>query len=253
MQALGAILPPGPFDGSPVLCYAQKPLAAATLQDTSMDCMESGHPMGQNLVIMVSPFGGCNQNDSIVLNQNSVQRGLGCSLSYHTTRFDIHHPYRLFTGHPDIHGGLGVVMPGQSVTPGCALLAAQVPQQSNDTGAEVPEQEPMVRCAKQDDIGVVHRVVITSGNEGYVLSTNGYYNLHSWSPVKQEHVRLSNTTTDPITVRITTVSLREPRIGDKFASRHGQAAPYPYEMDMLMLSKGNGWKHDPTGRSAIHY
>ena len=61
LQALGAILPPGPFDGSPVLCYAQKPLAAATLQDTSMDCMESGHPMGQNLVIMVSPFGGCNQ------------------------------------------------------------------------------------------------------------------------------------------------------------------------------------------------
>ena len=144
-------------------------------------------------------------------------------------------------------------MPGQAVHPGCALLAAQVPQQSNDTGAEVPEQEPMVRCAKQDDIGVVHRVVITSGNEGYVLSTNGYYNLHSWSPVKQEHVRLSNTTNDPITVRITTVSLREPRIGDKFASRHGQAASYPYEMDMLMLSKGNGWINDPTGRSAIHY
>ena len=89
--------------------------------------------MGQNFIIAVCPYGGCvhafrfgcflqknrvcdiNQNDSIVLNASSVERGLGANLSYHehshnemkwlvcvlTTRFDIHHPYILFN-HPDI-------------------------------------------------------------------------------------------------------------------------------------------------------
>ena len=90
--------------------------------------------------------------------------------------------------------------------------------------------------AKPDDIGIVHKVVITSGsgfvlyfgqkqndpgfcNEGFVLMSNGCYNLHSWSPVRQEHVRLSraSTSTEPITVRVTTVSLREPRVGDVVA------------------------------------
>ena len=147
---MGAILPPGLFDGSPALCYAQKPLCAATLPGTNMDTIECGLPMGQNMVIVVCPFGGCNQNDSIVLNKQSVERGLGCSLSYHTTRFDIHHPYRLFLGHPDIPGGLGVVLPGHTVHPGRPLLAAHIPV---GTGGEpTNEADPLLRCAKGDDI-----------------------------------------------------------------------------------------------------
>ena len=70
--AIGALLPWGPFDGSPSMCYAQKPLCASTVPDTTMDAIESGHSMGQNFVIVVCPFGGCNQNDSIVLDQGSV-------------------------------------------------------------------------------------------------------------------------------------------------------------------------------------
>ena len=107
-----------------------------------------------------------NQNDSIVLNKQSVERGLGCSLSYHTTRFDIHHPYRLFLGHPDIPGGLGVVLPGHTVHPGRPLLAAHIPPASNGEPAREGEQDPLLRCAKADDSGIVHKVVITSGNQG---------------------------------------------------------------------------------------
>ena len=125
-----------------------------------MDTMECGLPMGQNKVIVVCPFGGCNQNDSIVLNKQSVERGLGCSLSYHTTRFDIHHPYRLFLGHPDIPGGLGVVLPGHTVHPGRPLLAAHIPVGTSGESTHEAEQDPLLRCAKADDSGIVHKVVI---------------------------------------------------------------------------------------------
>lgn len=49
-QAVGAILPPGPFDGSPVLCYAQKPLCAATVPGTTMEIMKCEQSMEPGIV-----------------------------------------------------------------------------------------------------------------------------------------------------------------------------------------------------------
>lgn len=123
-QSVGAPLPPGPFDLSPAMCYAQKPLCGAALPGSQVEDIESGQPMGQNLVIAVCPYGGCNQNDSVVLNLQSIQRGVGANLAFHTTRFDIHPPYCLHA-HPDIAGGLGVVTPGTVIQTGSLMLAAR--------------------------------------------------------------------------------------------------------------------------------
>jgi hypothetical protein len=92
-------------------------------------------------------------------------------------------------------------------------------------------QEPVLRCAKVEDVGTVYRVVITCGMEGYVLLTYGAYNLHTWSPVRLDQIRLGSVCNvdkpgnggsdnatgriaDAITVRITIVSLREPQVGN---------------------------------------
>lgn len=103
---------------------------------------------------------------------------------------------------------------------------------------------PDLRHAKADDVGIVHRVVVTWGSEGhgYVLTHHSNYNLFTWSPVRPEHIRIeAPCPAESLTIRITTVSLREPRVGDKFASRHGQkgtvggilmdCADLPYTMD----------------------
>jgi DNA-directed RNA polymerase beta subunit len=52
----------GPFELSPALCYAQQPLCPATAPNTAVQAMECGLPLGQNLVVVVCPYGGCIQS-----------------------------------------------------------------------------------------------------------------------------------------------------------------------------------------------
>jgi DNA-directed RNA polymerase beta subunit len=42
-----------------------------------------------------------------------------------------------------------------------------------------------------------------------------------------EHIQIGTAVqnAEPVTIRIVTVTLREPRVGDKFASRHGRPSP----------------------------
>lgn len=43
-------------------------------------------------------------------------------------------------------------------------------------------EAPTVRLAMAEDVGVVHRVVLTTGHdEGYVIVGTGAYNLHTWA------------------------------------------------------------------------
>ena len=105
----------------------------------------------------------------------------------------------------------------------------------------------ILRVARVEDVGVVHRVVISNGAEGVVFVTANqacgrptcmfyschvglFHSLHNWAPVRgtptlpftgtvcsSASVFPAPTPGVSLAIKITTVSLRNARVGDKFA------------------------------------
>lgn len=148
-----------------------------------------------------------------------------------TARYDIHPPFRLCTTHPKI-GALGFVLPGTNIETGSPMVAAASPSRQDSANETLD-----IRLAKTENSGVVHRVVLTCGNDGYILTGQGCHtpgmnnllyppgsspatNILTHTPIRPEHIRIAPIARAPplqnesLTIRITTVSLREPRVGD---------------------------------------
>ena len=218
-QALSGFHPRG-FDINAermFLVYSQSPLCMATLPGTELRYTECTHAHGQNLLVAVMPYTGDNQNDSIIFNRQSLQRGIGISIHItQVARFDVHYPYKI---HPH-QTPFGVVMPGTQLGKGVLLVSTKNAQQP-DTNTDVK-----MRWAQTGDHGTVSKVVIVRGPEGFQLCRdsptvrpigtfdNGCIpNILDWIHIDSEM---------PVCVRIYAESMRIPRVGDKFASRHGQ-------------------------------
>lgn len=69
----------------------------------------------------------------------------------------------------------------------------------------------ILRYARAEDVGAVHRVIVTIGNDGYVLAGHASYNLSTGAPMRTDALlrRFSTATesvlacrTQPGTVRI---------------------------------------------------
>lgn len=66
-----------------VLCYPQKPLVTTR----SMEYLHFRElPAGQNAIVAISCYSGYNQEDSIIMNQSSIDRGLFRSIFYRSYR-----------------------------------------------------------------------------------------------------------------------------------------------------------------------
>lgn len=216
-----------------ILFYPQKPLVTTR----SMEYLHFRElPAGQNAIVAIACYTGYNQEDSVIMSQGAIDRGLFRSLFYRTyteeekkvagnassttddkkTTTVLHQeqftkPSRTSTLGMKRHGGGlayekiesdGLVAPGTRVVGDdiiigkVAPLASGGPQAAiaSELGQRLPShtQRDMSVAMRSTENGIVDQVMVTTNGEGY----------------KYTKVRIR--------------SKREPQMGDKFASRHGQ-------------------------------
>lgn len=192
-----------------ILYYPQKPLATTR----SMEFLKFRElPAGQNAIVAIACYSGYNQEDSVIMNQSSIDRGLFRSLFYRTytdsekmvgmtvvERFE--KPMRSDTlrmkhGTYDKVDDDGIVAPGVRVSGEDIIIGKTAPL--------APEAEELGQRTKQ------HTKVDVSTP---LRSTES-------GIVDQVLVSTSNDDLKFVKVRMRTTKI--PQIGDKFASRHGQ-------------------------------
>jgi DNA-directed RNA polymerase II subunit RPB2 len=189
-----------------VLYYPQKPLATTKAMQYLYFCEL---PAGTNAIVAIACYSGYNQEDSIIMNQSSVDRGLFRSIFYRTykseeqiktsiLREQIENPGQDVTGKK--HGSYdkldddGLASPGTRVSGEDIIIGKTIMTtvfDSNSKNSQENKRDVSV-ALRSAEAGVVDQVLITVNGKG-----NRFI---------QMRVR----------------SVRVPQVGDKFASRHGQ-------------------------------
>jgi len=187
------------MDGtSNVLSYPQKPLVSTKLSDY---VFSNQLPTGMNAIVAVGCYSGYNQEDSIIINKTSIERGLFNGFTFKTfeaeERYDTKDNVEHIIGKNPDESKLkkeynysqinndGVVEEGTFVNGSDILISKYIKNDDETFDDSVG--------LKADVDGVVDKVFID------------YMNTHKHRICK---VRISNK--------------RNPALGDKFASRHGQ-------------------------------
>ncbi|CAK7270705.1 DNA-dependent RNA polymerase II [Sporothrix epigloea] len=192
-----------------VLYYPQKPLATTR----SMEYLKFRElPAGQNAIVAILCYSGYNQEDSVIMNQSSIDRGLFRSLFFRAytdseKRVGINFvetfekPFRNDTlrlkhGTYDKLDDDGIVAPGVRVSGEDIIIGKTSPINLDHQELGQRTQSHVKRDAstplRSTENGIVDQVVVTTN---------------------QDNLRY-------VKVRVRTTKI--PQIGDKFASRHGQ-------------------------------
>ena len=190
-----------------VLFYPQKPLVTTR-------AMEHLHfrelPAGVNVVVGIMCYTGYNQEDSVIMNQSSIDRGLFRSIFYRSfkdeekkqgslTKEDLECPSRETTlgmrhGTYDKLDEDGLICPGTRVS-GEDIIIGKTSPLSDDDPSAASNRFTKRDCStgmKNSETGIIDQVLLTTNDQGLRF------------------------------VKIRVRSCRTPQVGDKFSSRHGQ-------------------------------
>ncbi|PWN45672.1 beta and beta-prime subunits of DNA dependent RNA-polymerase [Ceraceosorus guamensis] len=192
-----------------ILYYPQRPLATTR----SMEHLKFRElPAGQNAIVAILCYSGYNQEDSVIMNQSSIDRGLFRSF-YYRTYTDMEKKsgvvemetfekptrettIRLKHGTYDKIDADGLCAPGTRVSGEDIIIGktTPLPGDSEELGlrSKLHTKRDVSVPLKSTESGIIDQVLVTTNQEG----------------VKFVKVRVRST--------------RVPQTGDKFASRHGQ-------------------------------
>ena len=184
-----------------VLWYPQKPLVTTH----SMQYLHFKElPAGINCCVAVACYTGYNQEDSLMLNQSSIDRGLFRSFFFRTYKdkakdkesFEIPTDDKCKSMRHGDHtplGADGIANLGKRVTGGDIVIGKVVPDAPTSTDRrQYKDASTEVRLRETGIVDMVVRTVSSGTGAGDEL------------------------------VRVRTRAMRTPQIGDKFSSRHGQ-------------------------------
>ncbi|KAF2148302.1 DNA-directed RNA polymerase [Myriangium duriaei CBS 260.36] len=192
-----------------VLYYPQKPLATTR----SMEYLKFRElPAGQNAIVAIMCYSGYNQEDSVIMNQSSIDRGLFRSLYFRAyldqekrigmsvveqfekpTRADT---LRMKHGTYDKLDDDGIIAPGTRVSGDDIIIGKTAPMapDAEELGqrTKLHVKRDVSTPLRSTESGLIDQVLLTTNVEGLRF------------------------------VKVRTRTTKVPQIGDKFASRHGQ-------------------------------
>jgi DNA-directed RNA polymerase II subunit RPB2 len=192
-----------------ILFYPQKPLATTR----AMEFIRFRElPAGQNAIVAIACYSGYNQEDSLIMNQSSIDRGLFRSLYYRVymdqekkvgmiSTETLEKPTRETTLRLK-HGTYekleddGLIAPGTRVSGEDIIIGktVKIQEDSMELGQRTAmhTKRDASTPLKSTENGIVDNVMITTNQDGFTF------------------------------VKVRIRSVRVPQMGDKFASRHGQ-------------------------------
>ena len=197
-----------------LLFYPQRPLVVTQ----SMEFLKfKDLPAGINAIVSIMCYTGYNQEDSLIMNQSSIERGLFRSAFFRTYFSEEKREAKLKFEKLEIpqreecsgmrHGMYskidqeGLISPGTRVSGDDIIIGKTgLIKMDNDSDDENNNEINAITKIKQDiseairpnESGIIESVMLTTDRQGYKLA------------------------------KVKCRSIRIPQIGDKFASRHGQ-------------------------------
>ena len=184
-----------------ILCYGEGPL----VRTLSYDVLGGGMmPYGTNLIMAIMPFNGYNQDDGIIFNYDSFQRGMFRSINYRS--YESFEEIDRLAATTSVIGNPGKIPQWTDLKPGrdyskldergIVLVGSLVDENTVLVGKYIQDKSGKIKDASLTPqvwtSGRVESVVVTINNMGLML----------------------------VKVRIT--QDRIPELGDKFSTRHGQ-------------------------------
>lgn len=155
---------------SHILTYPQKPLVQT---QTSNLLNVNDLPSGQNAIVAIACYSGYNQEDSVIMNQSAIDRGLFRSVFYRTYKDELKTQgattKETWEHNEDANGMRlanyekiekdGLVAPGDAIDGNDVLIGKTV---ASDTS----EKRDTSTIARHNEDGIVDKVMVTSSDSG---------------------------------------------------------------------------------------